>query len=477
MLSARRIGSAWPLARTRIAWSRGAAPPSIRRPISAASQSASSAPGGEDLEADRGRGRRDALGSQPLDDPGTDLEAVRVVEPDEPVGRVEDRSERAVVAAQHDGPAAGVAVAEREDVVDRRSPERVDRLVVVAHHGHVSMAVGERSDELGLGPVRVLELVDQDVPEATGDRGPGRRRCPDEAQGECHLVAEIDAAVGGQQPLVRGVGSGQLELPARLLGRGVGRRGADLGGLGTSRGLGQAFRLDRQAIGVCQVVGRRDVLVLAAAEQRRERGQEAGRVPERPVGVEVELEEVLAQEDHDLGPGQDAQVGRQAELQRVVPDEAVAEGMERRDRGVRVAVRHELVDADRHLLGGLVGEGQGQDLRRLRTPRRDEPGDPPGDDLGLAGAGAGDHQQRARAMGDRPELVGIEPAQERFEPGRRRVVGRRRHDRDELAPGRELIEWRGFAARSRPRPDHRDGWGRYLGRGGHDGSIIARRDI
>ena len=226
-----------------------------------------------------------------------------------------------------------------------------------------------------------------------------------------------------------------------------------------------------------QVVGRRDVLVLAAAEQRRERGQEAGRVAERAVGIEVELEEVLAQEDHDLGPGQDAQVGRQPELERVVPDEAVAEGMERRDRGVRVAVRHELVDADRHLLGGLVGEGQGQDLRRLRTPGRDEPRDPPGDDLGLAGAGAGDHQQRAGAVGDRPELVGIESTEERFETGRRRIVGRRRHDRDELAPGRaadRVARVRGAVASASGSP----GWlGSVLGRGGHDGSIAGRRAI
>ena len=260
-------------------------------------------------------------------------------------------------------------------------------------------AVGERRDELRLGPVRVLELVDEDVPEATGDRGPGRGRRPDEPQREGDLVAEVDAAVGGQQPLVAWRRPGQLALAAGLLGRGVGRRRAGLAGLGTGRGLGQACRLDRQAIGVGQVGGRRDVLVLAAAEQRRERGQEAGRVAERPVRVEVELEQVLAQEDDDLGPGQDADVGRQPELERVLADEAVAEGVERRDRGVRVAVRDELVDADRHLLGGLVGERQGEDLRRLGAPRRDEPGDPPGDDLGLAGPGAGDDQQRARRRG------------------------------------------------------------------------------
>ena len=59
MLRARRIGSAWPLARTRTAWSRGAAPAAIRRPISAAIQSASSAPVANDLEPDRARGRGD----------------------------------------------------------------------------------------------------------------------------------------------------------------------------------------------------------------------------------------------------------------------------------------------------------------------------------------------------------------------------------------------------------------------------------
>ena len=77
------------------------------------------------------------------------------------------------------------------------------------------------------------------------------------------------------------------------------------------------------------VVRRRDVLVLAAAEQRRQGGQEPGRVAERPVDVEVELEQVLAQEDDDLGSGQDAEVGRQPELEGVLADEPVAERVER----------------------------------------------------------------------------------------------------------------------------------------------------
>jgi CBS-domain-containing membrane protein len=65
-----------------------------------------------------------------------------------------------------------------------------------------------------------------------------------------------------------------------------------------------------------------------------------------------------------LGARQHPHVGRQPELERELADQAVAEGVERRDRGVRVAVRDELVDAERHLLGRLVRERQGEDLRR-----------------------------------------------------------------------------------------------------------------
>ena len=178
--------------------------------------------GPEDLEPDRRRGRRDALRPKALDDPRPDLESVRVVEPDEPIGRVEDRTERAVVPPQHDGPCPEIAILEGEDVVHRGAPERVDRLVVVADDGHVPMLVGERRDELGLGPVRVLELVDEDVPEPARDLAPCRGRGADEAQRQRDLVAEVDAAGRGHQVLVGRVGPGQLGLPAGILLGGVG---------------------------------------------------------------------------------------------------------------------------------------------------------------------------------------------------------------------------------------------------------------
>ena len=222
-----------------------------------------------------------------------------------------------------------------------------------------------------------------------------------------------------------------------------------------------------------QVGRRRDVLVLAAAEQRGERAEEPGGVAERPVLVQVEREQVLAQEDHRLGPGQDPDVARQPELQRVLPDQAVAEGVERPDRRVRVAVRHELVHAELHLGSRLLREGQREDLRRPGAARRDQPGDPARDHLGLAGPRAGDDEERPVPVGDRAELLRVEPAEQRVEAGRRIAaptvaapIG------DEAVPDRDLLERDAARAGSAERLTGRRGGGI----GGHEAIIAGPRD-
>jgi hypothetical protein len=52
-------------------------------------------------------------------------------------------------------------------------------------------------------------------------------------------------------------------------------------------------------------------------------------------------------------------------------------------------------DAFLHLARGLVGEGQRADGARRQPALADQVGDLAGDDAGLAGAGAGNDQQRA----------------------------------------------------------------------------------
>ena len=343
MFRARRIGSAWPFARTRIAWSRGSAPAAIRRPISAAIQSASSEPDANTSSRTGGGRSHRPFGSQPLADARPDLEAIGVVEPDQAICRVEDRRERSVVPSQDDGPRPRVPLPEGEDVVHRRATEGVDRLVVVADHGHVAMGVAQQGDELRLGPVRVLELVDQDVPEPAGDRRPGGRRAAHRRRASATWSPKSMQPLAAMSDWYVAYARGELRLAPRVLG------GARLAtASGSAHGPASTPDVAASATSAASrghplrmglVVRRRDVLVLAAAEQGGQRRQEPGGIAERPVGVELELEEVLAKEDHDLRTGQHPDVRGQPELQGVVADQAVAERVERGDRGVRVAIR------------------------------------------------------------------------------------------------------------------------------------------
>ena len=50
-----------------------------------------------------------------------------------------------------------------------------------------------------------------------------------------------------------------------------------------------------------------------------------------------------------------------------------------------------------------------------RAAGGDQPGDPPGDDLRLAGSGAGHDQQRTVTVADRAALLGVESGQQRFD--------------------------------------------------------------
>src|SRR5215210_5384343 len=171
----------------------------------------------ERLEPD-GRGHVGGpLRAEPLRQAASDLQAIRVVEPDEPVRRVKDRRERPVVATQHDRSRRPVAVLELEDVADGGAAKLVDGLIVVADDGDVAMRLREQCDELRLRAIGVLELVDEDVAEAALKLLPNRWRIADEPQRERDLVAEVDEPVRGEQLLVAAVRPRELELAARRL--------------------------------------------------------------------------------------------------------------------------------------------------------------------------------------------------------------------------------------------------------------------
>jgi hypothetical protein len=65
-----------------------------------------------------------------------------------------------------------------------------------------------------------------------------------------------------------------------------------------------------------------------------------------------------------------------------------------------------------HLLGGLVGEGDRQDLPGLRHVRVDQIGDPVGEHPGLAAAGPSEYQQRSLTVCDGLALGLVETLQQ-----------------------------------------------------------------
>ncbi len=310
------------------------------------------------------------------------LEAVRIVVLDQRVGGVQHGLRRAPVLEEDDLPRTGIRPVEIEDVAHRGAAEPEDRLVIVSDHRHVPVLSGQELDHLELCVVGVLELVDEDEAIALLAAPEDVRPGTEESEHFHDLVAEVDLAEARHERLVLRVGARQLHV---LLGLHSG---------GVVAGSGQ------QPLGVGQVLVRSHVLVLEPAEQRDHGLHMPCRVAQRPKVPERKLEEMIAQEDHLLGPEEQAEVRREPELERVLLDQPVAKGVEGQDLHIRVAVGHELVHALFHLGCGLVGERQREDLGGPGLARGDQVRDAVGDDGGLAGSRPRDDEQRPGFVGD-----------------------------------------------------------------------------
>ena len=114
---------------------------------------------------------------------------------------------------------------------------------------------------------------------------------------------------------------------------------------------------------------------------------------------------MLAQKDHLLGARKDHGPIRHARFESALAQQPITERMEGADDAVRVAIRHQLIHPFLHLGGGLLGERQGQDLRRACTLLRDEPGDAAGEDGRLTRSGPRDNQQWAVTVRHRLALA------------------------------------------------------------------------
>ena len=323
------------------------------------------------------------------------LEPIGIVVADEPMRRVEDRLPAAVVVDQHDAGRLRVRVAEAEDVPEGGAAEAVDALVVVADHRDVAVRLRPAACTSSHwawfvswnSSTRMYRYRAALLREDGGV-------LPQQAEREAHLVAEVEPIGRAHAAARRRRTRRQLGLRGRLARRAPRRPGAAAAASVESRRGGE--------VGAGATSSSR-----SAADERDQRRQEAGRIAERAVSVQRQLEQVLAQEDDLLGARQDGRPVGEPGLEGVLAQEPVAEGVEGADdarrcgrTGTRRSTRSTISSAARSVkVSARISDG-------LRALLGDEPGDAAGDDRRLAGPGAGHDEERAVAVRHRLALAG-----------------------------------------------------------------------
>ena len=277
---------------------------------------------------------------------------------DHRVGRVEDGLARPVVLLEQHHGDVRERVLELEDVAHVRPAELVDRLVAVADDADVAALGREHEDEIVLDAVGVLVLVDEDVAEPT--------LVVLEHLGE--LAEQLD---GVDQQVVEVHGPG-LEQAGLVVGE-------DVRDLALEDRLGPFLVL----LGADSVVlGGRDGAVHRA---RREL-----------LGIETEVADDVSGEAVGVGLVVDRERRREPHLPGIAAQDAYARRVERGHPHLLGDRTDQLGHPALHLVGGLVGEGDGQDLERRDTLVLDEVGDAVGEHAGLARARAG-HDEKGPA--------------------------------------------------------------------------------
>ncbi len=326
------------------------------------------------------------------------------------VRRGEDRLRGAVVLLQQDHGGVGVVLLELDDVTDVRAPEGVDRLVGVADHAQLGrlhrglVGVGAQRHRIRpyrlavdgqpgrlphqfphqdvLGVVGVLILVDEDVPEPAPVVLGDVRECLQQVHRRHDQVVEVERVRLGQPALVEPVdlGDGTFDMAGRPAH----------GGLPV------------------------DQLVLQVADTG---GERACRIP---LGVDVQV--ARDQRDQTLGVRRvvDREAAGEPDALGVRPQDAHAGGVKGAHPHRPGAGADERGDPLLHLVRGLVGERDRQDLAGADPARGEQVGDPVRQHPRLAGARARDDEQRRARVDDRRPLLRVQAVEQRvgIEPGR-----------------------------------------------------------
>ena len=342
---------------------------------------------------------------------------------DDRVGRSEDprpRSEVGVERESFGGRAVGAGELRREleQVVQGRAAPGVDVLVGVAHRGDRVPVAEHEPHQLGLGDVRVLILVEEHRLEPGPVVGDDLGVALHHVDRPLDLVPEVDHAELALQLAVASGRAGQLEPLLRRLEHALGPGGLQCVEAALEPGGG---------------LGRLDQVVLHLVVELKDLRDERGLVGRRGV-LEGDVVEHARAERGALRGGEDAR-GRLVAGEHAVPlEQTRGEPVVVGDLGLLTLAEFEAGErpahADPQVVGGLVREGEAEDVAGHRTVvvgldaagrRERQVDDARGHHRGLPRAGAGDQDVRLERHRDRsPLLVGGRRAHRRLDLGRDR---------------------------------------------------------
>ena len=289
------------------------------------------------------------------------------------VRRREDVLRGAVVLLEQNRVGVRVVLLEVRDIADVRAAEGVNGLVGVTHHGQlggghgvrVGAAVSRRlhvgadqfAHQLVLGVVGVLVLVHEDVAELAAVVVRDFGELLQQEDGAANQVVKVEGVGGAQTLRVDGVNL-RDGLLVRVIARHTGCVHLSADQLVLQRGDAVTHCLGGELL-----------------------------------GVQVELFDDEAQQALRVGRIVNREGGLQAQGGGLTAQHAHAEAVEGRDPHVLGARTDQRLDTFTHFGGGLVGEGDGENLAGGRAVGCEQVGDAVGQHAGLARASTRDDEQ------------------------------------------------------------------------------------
>ena len=265
---------------------------------------------------------------------------------------------RTIILFKTDNLRPGEIAVELQDVTDFGAAPAINRLVVIPDAAQVAVRPGQQAQPKILSHIGVLILVHHDVGDAAVIFGQHIGMRPEDGQHMQQQITEIDRVQRQQPGLV-----GLVELAQAAIGKIAGLGNANLvGGQATILPAldHTAQKPDRPALRV-NVVRHHQLLENAV------------------LVIHVENGEIAAQ-PHEIG---------------MPPQHARRKSMECAEPHLFRHRADHAGDPHLHLARRLVGEGHRKDVPGLGLAGRNQFGKARGEYPGLAGSGAGEHQQRA----------------------------------------------------------------------------------